>query len=136
MSDFGDVYWRLTVRDPQGELIFGPRVYLSDKTMIAAVKRWDVRDNVLTREFATRGAWQNVDATICPPSDDPWDQSPEVPKPLTQAEWEQRATEQFGPSPRDQAASAEIDAWNAMTPEERGAYLEAHRIVPKTRSPR
>jgi predicted Fe-S protein YdhL (DUF1289 family) len=55
------------------------------------------------------------------------------PQSMTQAEWERRATEQFGPSPRDQASSAEIDAWNAMTPQERRAYVAAHRTVPKYR---
>ncbi len=131
MSDLGAVCWRLTVRDLQGELIFGPRVYLSDKTMRGAVKRWTAEDRSLLREFATRGAWQSLEGKPVTGADDPWHAEPCQ---ETQAEWERRATEQFGPSPRDQEASAFIEDWNAMTPEERGAYLESIDPRWKTRS--
>lgn len=93
-----DVIWRLTVRDPQGKIVYGPRVHLADKTMIAAVKRWTGKDMTLLREYAIRGAWQDVDAETNPnhwtnwvaPSEILWDQSPELPAPLSQAEWERR----------------------------------------------
>ena len=62
MSDLGDVIWRLTVRDSQGKILFGPRTYLADKPMRAAVKRWEGKDAYVLREFAVRGAWQNMDA--------------------------------------------------------------------------
>lgn len=68
MSDFGDVIWRLTARDSQGKIIFGPRTYLADKTMRAAVKRWEGRDATVLREFAVRGAWQDMDAEDQKPS--------------------------------------------------------------------
>lgn len=64
--------WRLTVRSLAGKIVFGPRVYLSDKPMKAALKRWEGRDAHVLREFAVRGAWQNVDAVPVTGVDDPW----------------------------------------------------------------
>ncbi len=114
--------WRLTVRDSQGELIFGPRVYLSDRTMIAAVGRWEGQDRSLLREFATRGAWQDVDAVPCKPIPCP----PFEEMTLTLEPWHEEA-----PICPDGEMSAQDRAyWDSLSPEEIEAIVAKPLVVP------
>lgn len=107
-----DVIWRLTVRDPQGKIVYGPRVHLADKTMIAAVKRWTGKDVTLLREYAIRGAWQNVDAVPVTGAKNPWhEEAPIFPD-------------------DDEMTPEEQAAWDALTPEEQVALAFAPVEVP------